>query len=94
MRSLLKICNILILASAIQVHAYDFIVDPCGKGDHRTIQEAIDAVPDFRKLRTTIYIRNGIYREKLILGSGNSNRDCPHIKLLDLFWISRIFILF
>ncbi len=46
---------------------YDFIVDPKGKGDFKTVQEAINAVPDFRKNHTTIFIKNGIYKEKIVL---------------------------
>lgn len=45
----------------------DFIVDAKGKGDFKTVQEAINAVPDFRKKTTLIYIRKGIYKEKLVL---------------------------
>jgi pectinesterase len=44
-----------------------FVVAPDGSGDFRTVQEAINAVPDFRKKVTTIFIKKGIYREKLIL---------------------------
>jgi len=46
---------------------YDFIVDATGKGNYKTIKEAFDAVPDFRKVTTTIFIKNGIYKEKLVL---------------------------
>lgn len=46
---------------------YDFIVDAGGTGDFKTVQEAINAVPDFRKNQTTIFIKNGIYKEKLVL---------------------------
>ena len=46
---------------------YDFIVDAAGKGDFKTIKEAFDAVPDFRKVVTTIFIKNGVYKEKLVL---------------------------
>jgi pectinesterase len=46
---------------------YHFMVDAKGKGDFKTVQEAINAVPDFRKQTTIIYIKNGIYKEKLIL---------------------------
>ena len=46
---------------------YDFIVDATGKGNFKTIKEAFDAVPDFRKVTTTIFIKNGIYKEKLVL---------------------------
>lgn len=45
----------------------DFIVAQDGTGDFRTIQEAIDAVPDYRKTRTVIRIKQGIYKEKVII---------------------------
>lgn len=47
--------------------SYDFVVAKDGSGDFKTVQEAINAVPDFRKNTTTVYIKNGIYKEKLIL---------------------------
>ena len=46
---------------------YDFVVAKDGSGDFKTVQQAINAVPDFRKKVTTIYIKKGIYKEKLIL---------------------------
>lgn len=46
---------------------YDFTVAQDGSGDFRTVQEAIHAVPDFRKKVTTIFIKNGVYKEKLTL---------------------------
>lgn len=52
---------------------WDFVVARDGSGDFQTIQEAIDAVPHLRKNRTTIYIRNGTYYEKLILPSTKTN---------------------
>ncbi len=45
----------------------DFIVDTNGRGDFKTVQEAINAVPDFRKKETVIFIKKGTYKEKLIL---------------------------
>ncbi len=60
------------LASSIVM--YDYVVAKDGSGDFFTVQEAIDAVPDFRKKgRTTIYIREGIYKEKLILPESKIN---------------------
>lgn len=47
--------------------AYDFVVGKNGVSDFKTVQEAINAVPDFRKNETKIYIKNGIYKEKLVL---------------------------
>ncbi|MCA1745864.1 MAG: pectin esterase, partial [Bacteroidales bacterium] len=44
-----------------------FTVALDGSGDFRTVQEALMAVPDFRKKETIIRIQPGIYKEKLIL---------------------------
>lgn len=48
---------------------YDLIVAQDGSGTYKTVQEAINAVPDFRKAMTTIYIKNGVYKEKLNLSA-------------------------
>ena len=61
-------------ALAPYVRHYDFVVAKDGSGDFFTVQEAINAVPDFRKEgRTTIYIRNGVYKEKLIIPASKIN---------------------
>lgn len=52
---------------------YNFIVSKDGEGTFATVQEAIDAVPDFRKNVTTIFIRNGVYKEKLVLPASKTN---------------------
>lgn len=50
------------------VRYYDYVVAKDGSGDFFTVQEAINAVPDFRKdVRTTILVRPGTYKEKLIV---------------------------
>lgn len=52
--------------------SYDFIVAQDGSGDFKSVQEAINAVPDFRKNTTVIYIKSGIYKEKLILSASKN----------------------
>lgn len=52
--------------------AYDFVVAKDGSGNFTTIQEAINAVPDFRKKETTIFIKNGVYKEKLVLAESKT----------------------
>jgi pectinesterase len=42
-------------------------VSPDGSGDHKTVQEAFDAIPLNNKKPVTIIIREGIYKEKLLL---------------------------
>lgn len=50
------------------VRHYDFVVAKDGSGDFFTVQEAVNAVPDFRKEgRTMILVRPGVYKEKLIV---------------------------
>lgn len=51
---------------------YDFVVSKDGSGNFKTVQEAINAVPDYRKKRTVIFIKKGIYKEKLILPESKS----------------------
>jgi len=48
---------------------YDFVVAQDGTGNFKTVQEALNAVPDFRKVTTTILIKNGTYKEKLNLSA-------------------------
>jgi len=45
----------------------DFIVAADGSGDFRTVQEAVNAVPPFRKKRTVIFVKAGVYKEKLVV---------------------------
>ncbi|MES2649682.1 MAG: pectinesterase family protein [Bacteroidota bacterium] len=52
--------------------AYDFVVAADGTGDFKTVQDAINAVPDYRKKETTIFIKNGTYKEKLVLAESKS----------------------
>lgn len=50
------------------VRHYDLVVAQDGSGDFFTVQEAINAVPDYRKnARTTILIKEGSYKEKVII---------------------------
>lgn len=52
---------------------YDFIVAVDGSGDFTSVQDAFDAVPDFRKNPTRIFIKKGTYKEKLILATSKTN---------------------
>lgn len=53
--------------TSVNGEGYHFVVACDGSGDFRKVQEAINAVPDFRKKETRIFIKKGIYKEKLIL---------------------------
>lgn len=67
-------CGLLHLATSVAPNhpvsapaPFDFVVASDGTGDFKTVQEAINAVPPLRKNRTRIFIKNGIYKEKLLL---------------------------
>jgi pectinesterase len=60
-------------AKAQQAPESDFVVAGDGSGDFKTVQEAINAVPDFRKNTTRIFIRKGKYKEKLTLPASKTN---------------------
>lgn len=62
-----------LLASTAFSADYDFTVAADGTGDFRTVQESINAVPDFRKNETIIFIKKGIYKEKLVLAGSKTN---------------------
>ncbi len=46
---------------------FDFVVAKDGTGQFTTLQAAINAVPDMRKTPTAIYIKNGVYEEKIVI---------------------------
>lgn len=61
------------IGTTVYSQKIDIRVAQDGSGDFRTIQEAFMAVPDFRKNPTTIYLEEGIYKEKLILPGSKTN---------------------
>lgn len=55
---------------AAHVDEYDFVVAKDGSGDFFTVQDAVNAAPDyFRHGEIKILIREGIYREKVVIPS-------------------------
>lgn len=56
-----------VLASTVNPNGYHIVVACDGSGDFRTVQEAINAVPDFRNEETRIFIKSGTYKDKLTL---------------------------
>ena len=74
----LKICCLLLLLPGIlpaqpQTYPDHFIVSQDGSGDFKTIQEAVNAVRDLSQQQVTIYIKKGIYHEKLVIASWKTN---------------------
>jgi pectinesterase len=64
---LLTSVGLIVLAQDIR--PTEITVAQDGSGNYRTIQEAINSVRDLGQVRVTITIRNGVYREKLVIPS-------------------------
>src|SRR5215211_142625 len=56
-----------------QQYKYVFTVAKDGSGDYKFIQDAIDAMRVYPLAPITLYIKNGVYNEKLLLPSDNTD---------------------
>lgn len=52
---------------------YDFVIAKDGTGDFSSVQDAILALPDYSKIVVKVLIKNGVYKEKIILPSSKTN---------------------
>lgn len=77
MRRLVRVGLLLLLAciGTVQVQQKQdtIVVARDGTGEYRTIQEAVEAVRAFMDYTVTIYIKDGIYKEKLVIPSWVKN---------------------
>lgn len=56
-----------------QQYKYVFTVAKDGSGDYKYIQDAIDAMRVYPLAPITLYIKNGVYNEKIVLPSDNTD---------------------
>lgn len=84
MKNLLRICLFIVLAFSVHAmfaqqpaaapsYPSTIIVAKDGSGNYKTIQEAVNSVRDLGSKRVTIQIKNGVYREKLVIPSWKTN---------------------
>ena len=52
---------------------FDIIVDMNGSGDFTTLQAAINSVPDNSGEKTLVFVKQGVYKEKIVLSSTKTN---------------------
>jgi pectinesterase len=79
-RSILIMSGIIALTACTSLNAqdkYQMTVAQDGSGDYTTIQSAINDCKSFPDRRITIYVKNGIYNEKIVVPSCN-----PRISLI------------
>jgi pectinesterase len=63
----------LVLVQIVSAKQRKITVAKDGSGNFTTVQQAIDAVKDDQKTTTVIFIRNGVYKEKLRLPASKTN---------------------
>ena len=74
----LLLCSGGTLACAQQQKQDTIVVSRDGTGKYRDIQEAVEAVRAFMDYTVTIFIKNGIYKEKLVIPDNYPcHRFCP-----------------
>lgn len=77
MRWLHGIFLLLLISFSTSLHAYDLVVASDGSGNYTRIQDAINAAPSGRTSSFTIFIKNGVYQEKVTIPSSK-----PFLKLI------------
>lgn len=55
------------------LYGYDLVVAQDGSGDYLTVQAAINAAPSNSATETIIFIKNGIYKEKILIPSSKTH---------------------
>lgn len=73
MRGVIYVLAVCFLVTGVVAQEPHFVVSQNGTGDFTSVQAAIDAVPDFRKATTIILVKQGTYKEKLILPASKIN---------------------
>ena len=77
MRKVLGLLLLLVVVSGTwaQERQDTIVVSRDGTGNFRTLQEAIESARAFMDYTVTIYVRNGVYKEKVIVPSWVENID-------------------
>ncbi len=69
----LIVITILFSGFTLSANNYDFVVSTDSTRNFSSIQKAIDACKAFPDSRVTIFVKNGIYHEKIVVPSCNSH---------------------
>ncbi len=65
--SIVALLMLLVSQVWAQPNAPEIVVSKDGKGNFTSIQEAVMSVRDYKPERTTIYVKNGVYEEKILI---------------------------
>lgn len=65
--TLLALIGIITTQAQSKPNAPDIVVAADGSGKFTSLQEAIMSIRDYKPTRTTIYVKNGTYKEKILI---------------------------
>ena len=71
LRLLLAALCVLLVSCIMAQPVKRIVVDQNGNGDYKTIQDAVNSLPDSAAKATVIYVKKGVYREKLLITKHN-----------------------
>ena len=77
---IVSVCLVTLLCSAMSLSAQtewkrNIVVARDGTGDYRTLTEAMEGIRAFMDYKVTVFIKNGTYKEKVIIPSWIENVD-------------------
>jgi pectinesterase len=72
MRKLILFCMLIALVISAKAQKR-IVVDADGKGNYKTVQAAINAVPDNSSSVTEIFVKKGTYKERVVLPVSKTN---------------------
>lgn len=73
MKKIILLISITIFSSIIYGQDYNIVVSRDGTGNYRNLQDAVNSIRAYMANRTTIYIKNGVYKEKVVIPSWITN---------------------
>lgn len=73
MRKLLTLFLMFTMFAVASAQEYNIVVSRDGTGNFRNLQEAINSIRAYMANRTTIFIKNGVYKEKVVVPSWVTN---------------------
>ena len=72
LRGVIIVLFVLLTGQLAMAVSFDFVVALDGSGNFTSIQKAIDACKAFPDHRISIFVKNGTYKEKLVVPSCNT----------------------
>ncbi len=72
LRGIIIVLSIILTGQFAMALSFDFVVAVDGTGNFTSIQKAIDACKAFPDHRIAIFVKNGTYKEKLVVPSCNT----------------------